>query len=278
MMAEQDKKPEKKKDEALPEKLFRKVFESVGEVVDRGLRRSNAGGTSTTKSALARMHKLIEERARQEDRDGRKGRIAPHVMKIKIEWGIHAESSDAVKQIEHEVLASAIDFINDHRYRTLGPIRVETETDVFHEGVSIEPSYGEFEEKPTTPDQAALLGGRDRRLESTETVVIPDISFVARALLPGGVQSIPLTLKPGGKRIGVGRGSDNELCLNHSSVSKIHAALHLSSDGKLVVADTGSTNGTHINGTRVSYGHAHPIEESDLVAFGDIEVRFRRSV
>ena len=46
--------------------------------------------------------------------------------------------------------------------------------------------------------------------------------------------------------------------------------------GNLLVADTGSTNGTHINGKRIPYGEARPIEDGDVLAFGDVEVRFRR--
>jgi pSer/pThr/pTyr-binding forkhead associated (FHA) protein len=42
------------------------------------------------------------------------------------------------------------------------------------------------------------------------------------------------------------------------------------------VADTGSTNGTHINGVRIPYGEARPIKEGDVVAFGDVEVRLRK--
>jgi len=64
--------------------------------------------------------------------------------------------------------------------------------------------------------------------------------------------------------------------LNHSSVSKIHAALKMDNLGTLLVADTGSTNGTHINGVRIPYGEARPIADGDVVAFGEVEVRFRR--
>jgi pSer/pThr/pTyr-binding forkhead associated (FHA) protein len=46
--------------------------------------------------------------------------------------------------------------------------------------------------------------------------------------------------------------------------------------GTLLVADTGSTNGTHINGVRIPYGEARPIAAGDVVAFGEVEVRFRR--
>ena len=50
----------------------------------------------------------------------------------------------------------------------------------------------------------------------------------------------------------------------------------MDTQGTLLVADTGSTNGTHINGLRIPYGEARPIAEGDVVAFGEVEVRFRR--
>ncbi len=74
----------------------------------------------------------------------------------------------------------------------------------------------------------------------------------------------------------VGRGTDNDLYLNHASVSKVHAALMLNREGTLLVADTGSTNGTFINGRRIAYGEARHIEDGDVVGFGDVEVRFKK--
>ena len=75
----------------------------------------------------------------------------------------------------------------------------------------------------------------------------------------------------------MGRASDNDLSLNDTSVSKIHAALVMNQQGTLLVADTGSTNGTFINGRRIAYGEARQIEDGDVVGFGDIEVRFRKT-
>ena len=86
----------------------------------------------------------------------------------------------------------------------------------------------------------------------------------------------PLTFKPGGRRLSVGRVADNDLQLEHPSVSKIHAALVMNREGTLLVADTGSTNGTYINGRRITYGEARHIEDGDVVGFGDVEVRLRR--
>ena len=94
---------------------------------------------------------------------------------------------------------------------------------------------------------------------------------------PSGTREIPLIFKPGGKRLNVGRASDNELMLNDASVSKIHGALLMTSEGTLLVADTGSTNGTYINGRRIAYGESRLIEDGDVVGFGDVEVRLRKT-
>jgi len=106
---------------------------------------------------------------------------------------------------------------------------------------------------------------------------MPDVQVMARINQQNGSREVPLIFKPGGKRLNVGRAADNELTLNDASVSKIHAALLMTTEGTLLVADTGSTNGTYINGRRISYGESRQLEEGDVVGFGDVEVRLRKS-
>jgi pSer/pThr/pTyr-binding forkhead associated (FHA) protein len=53
----------------------------------------------------------------------------------------------------------------------------------------------------------------------------------------------------------------------------MHASLMLNSEGKLVIADTGSTNGTYLNDERIAYGKAIEIFGEDKVKFGSIDVR-----
>src|SRR5215210_9424433 len=116
---------EKKRDEALVERLMRRVLEGVGSVVDRKLgREAGAQSGFTTTKLIERMKQLVDERVRT-DAEGR--RIAPHLFKLKVEWGTHSEAPpEYIKDLEHEVVAAAIDHINDRRYRTLAPIKVET--------------------------------------------------------------------------------------------------------------------------------------------------------
>lgn len=274
---ELDKKSDRsgKTKEALPERLLRRLLETAGDVVDRKFGRTIEPKSGlTTSQLIERMKKRIDERVRDE---GRRGRIAPHHLQLKIEWGTHSEAPpEIIKDLEHEILAAAIDHINDHRYRTLAPVKVETEVDIFTTGISVNPTFREFEEELKQADEAKRAAKMAVPHRSPFEKV-PDVNVLARVTMRDKVNEVPLVMKPGGKRLSVGRATDNELSLNDASVSKIHAALTMNQQGTLLVADTGSTNGTFINGRRISYGEARQIEEGDVVGFGDIEVRFRKS-
>ncbi len=265
----------KKREEALPERLLRRVLEGMGTVVDRKLGRTvDPRSGLTTSKLIERMKRLIDERVRDE---GNKGRIAPHHMVLKVEWGTHSEAPpEILGDLKNEVLAAAIDHINDHRYRTLAPVTVDAEVDIFTTGISVDPNFGEFEDDLRRHDEemrAAKLGVPIPGAAPP----MPDIQVIARVTMPNGTREIPLIFKPGGRRLNVGRASDNDLTLNDASVSKIHAALLMSGEGTLLVADTGSTNGTYLNGRRISYGESRLIEDGDVVGFGDVEVRLRKS-
>jgi hypothetical protein len=265
----------RRREEALPERLLRRVLEGMGDVVDRRFGRTVEPRSGlTTSKLIERMKRLIDERVRDE---GNKGRIAPHHLLLKVEWGTHSEAPpEILDDLKNEVLAAAIDHINDHRYRTLGPVNVEVEVDIFTTGISVDPTFGEFEEDLRRQDEerrAAKLGVPI----TSAAPPMPDIQIVARITQQDGTREVPLVFKPGGKRLNVGRASDNELTLNDASVSKIHAALLMTGEGTLLVADTGSTNGTYLNGRRIAYGESRVIEDGDVIGFGDVEVRLRKS-
>src|SRR5258705_6132361 len=270
----EDEPAKKRRQEALPERLLRRVLEGMGDVVDRKFGRTIEAKTGlTTSKLIERMKALIDERVRDE---GRKGRIAPHRLVLKVEWGTHSEAPpEILNDLKHEILAATIDHINDHRYRTLAPVAVEAEVDIFTTGISVDPNFGEFEED---------LRRQDEEMRAAKTGVpipgaappMPDLEVIARITTQGGTREVPLIFKPGGKRLNVGRANDNDLTLNDTSVSKIHAALLMTSEGTLLVADTGSTNGTFINGRRIAYGESRLLEDGDVVGFGDVEVRLRK--
>ncbi|HET9526957.1 MAG TPA: FHA domain-containing protein [Pyrinomonadaceae bacterium] len=270
-----DQSEKKRREEALPERILRRVLEGMGDVVDRRFGRTVEPRSGlTTSKLIERMKKLIDERVRDE---GKRGRIAPHHLVLKVEWGTHSEAPpEILHDLKNEVLAAAIDHINDHRYRTLGPVAVEAEVDIFTTGISVDPTFGEFEEDLRRQDEERRAAKAGVQIPSGAPVM-PDIQVIARITQQNGTREIPLIFKPGGRRLNVGRASDNELTLNDASVSKIHAALLMTAEGTLLVADTGSTNGTYINGRRIAYGESRLIEDGDVIGFGDVEVRLRKS-
>lgn len=265
----------KRREEALPERILRRVLEGMGSVVDRRLGRTVEPRPGlTTSKLIERMKRLIDERVRDE---GKKGRIAPHHLILKVEWGTHSEAPpEILYDLKNEVLAAAIDHINDHRYRTLGPVTVDAEVDIFTTGISVDPTYGEFEEDLRRQDEEMRAAKSGVSIPGAAPTM-PDIQVIARVTLQDSTREIPLIFKPGGRRLNVGRAADNELTLNDKSVSKIHAALLMTAEGTLLVADTGSTNGTYLNGRRIAYGESRLIEDGDVVGFGDVEVRLRKS-
>ena len=69
----------------------------------------------------------------------------------------------------------------------------------------------------------------------------------------------------------IGRGKDNELALDDSSISRRHAEIHRNINGGFDIIDMNSMNGIYINGEKV--GKAM-LEEGDVIEIGDILLKF----
>jgi len=67
------------------------------------------------------------------------------------------------------------------------------------------------------------------------------------------------------REITIGRGQDNDITINDSSVSRHHATIIQSSSG-IVVNDNGSSNGTFINGNRIQGECA--LSNNDILKLG----------
>ncbi len=78
-----------------------------------------------------------------------------------------------------------------------------------------------------------------------------------------GDQSFEL---PPGRSLVVGRGVSSDIAIYDPTISRRHAELTVGTDG-VRVKDLGSSNGTCINGSRVSSGRLHP---NDSITFGKV--------
>src|SRR5713101_2533023 len=78
----------------------------------------------------------------------------------------------------------------------------------------------------------------------------------------------------GRTEINVGRVQGNDLMLPKGNVSKRHARL-LYRDGRFIVTDLKSTNGTYVNGRKIA--QATIVREGDKIYIGDFVLRVELS-
>jgi predicted component of type VI protein secretion system len=64
----------------------------------------------------------------------------------------------------------------------------------------------------------------------------------------------------------IGRDSSNTIAINDAEVSRHHARM-TAQGGKIVLEDTGSTNGTSVNGNRISGPHV--LKPGEMISFGE---------
>lgn len=261
--------------------LVRGVLTKIGETFDKLTGRNWKPSSSlATSELIERLKKMLDAKVKDEGIE--KGRFVPHQIKLKMQWDkFSTDAEAALKKLEHELLAAAIDHINDNRYHTYAPLKVEVKPDYFTEGVNLYAGFGSFGEDEQ--DQAVNVTVPQMSLQNIvigapETLPEPEPEtekFIVYFRLGEREKQIELEFAPG-KRRNVGRTKENDLVIDDASVSKIHASLVLNNENRLMVADTGSTNGTFINGQRIAYGKAFAIGNADKIKFGTIEVFIRR--
>lgn len=258
--------------------FVRGILTRIGDTVDRITgRRWTPSSSLATSELCEKLKKLLDIEAR--DVDGR-GKFVPHNIRLKMQWDkFSTDSEDAIKRLENELTIAAIDHINDFRYHTYAPLRVEVKPDYFTEGVQLLVSFDKFDSEK-----------REVAVNVTVPQIsvgdyLPEIAAPAEPEVDDSPQGLVAIFSVGGKperaelafrpkdRKAVGRSPENELRIDDASVSKMHAAFVFNSERRLLVADTGSTNGTFVNGQRIAYGQAQPVADGDTVRFGNIEVR-----
>ncbi|MEO3975752.1 DUF1707 and FHA domain-containing protein [Streptomyces sp. CAU 1734] len=129
-------------------------------------------------------------------------------------------------------------------------------------------SQGELRALTADLDTAAP-GGLSQRLVGAVGGVS---AFVVRLRRAWHTQKLPPLLlpEPDPFPLRIGRDPNNGLRLSHDTVSRHHAELSMR-NGVWILRDLGSTNGTTVNGRRVT--GSVPVQEGDMVGFGQMWFR-----
>jgi pSer/pThr/pTyr-binding forkhead associated (FHA) protein len=74
----------------------------------------------------------------------------------------------------------------------------------------------------------------------------------------------------------IGRGDDMDIVIDNVSVSRRQAQIRMEAQGHWVVEDLGSSNGTFLNGTRLTA--PQPLNRGDEISFGKFSIFFDRTL
>jgi pSer/pThr/pTyr-binding forkhead associated (FHA) protein len=183
------------------------------------------------------------ERAMEAERgaEGRAG-LVPDQFTVRL----HPEDLAALlpaDDVASDLASGALSFARAHGYalRERPRVTLRPDPDRRPGEVEIETAVSELPE--TTVDESAEGG---TRVFEVPVVRAPAITLDVRE--PGrGLRRVPMTGAP----MRIGRAPECELVLKDNRVSRRHARL-ASRGGVLVLTDLGSTNGTRVNGNRVT--------------------------
>ena len=248
------------------------ILTKIGDTFDRLTGRGWKPSSSLATSELAeRLKSLLDDQIKT-DADGRK--FVPHNISLRMQWDKFSDDAEtSLAKLEHQLLTAAVDHINDRHYYTYAPLSLKVKPDYFTEGVKLNVNFDTFSESGTEGELNVVLP-----TANSENVVQPEIETIeidtTASFSLDGKDIVKNLHFISGDRLSIGRTKENELAINDASISKFHASMVLGTDGRYSLADTGSTNGTFVNGERISYGRSVRLRSSDVIRFGNVEVAF----
>jgi len=258
-----------------PDWFMRGALAKIGDTLDRFAGRHWQPSSSLATSELVeRLRGLLDAEKREVPG---KGFVVPHNIKLKMQWDKFSadDENESLQMLENELLIAAADHINDNLYYTYAPLHLEVASDYFTEGVKLLVSFDQFADDDNEIEMNVTMPLLQPVQSSAPGMHHSEArrQLVASFSLNG--RSSQRTIEvPADGRLTVGRSGSNGLMIDDNSVSKVHASISVNNSNALSVADTGSTNGTFVNGERIAYGKAVAFSDADKVSFGSVDVRF----
>jgi hypothetical protein len=187
--------------------------------------------------------RLVREMDDQRSVDVKGRRIVPNDFTVVLSAVDHTGFNDIEDALVAELGEAAREYAREEGYHFMGPVAVRLAVD------------------------NTLRSGR-----------FEIVSQLKQAVNGPGMGSLVL---PSGNRVDlangkvtVGRLPECTISINDSNISRNHAEVRVGTTGYLV-RDLGSTNGTMVNGMKIT--GEHPLRDGDIISFGSTHVRFEAS-
>ena len=211
----------------------------VERMVDGVFARSNK--TSIRPIELGR--RLVREMDDKRSVDVKGRRIVPNRFEFHLSPKDHAGFAEIEEMLAIELSEAAREHAREETYHFMGPVVVTLMVDN-----ALKP--GRFEVASAMRETGKGAG-------------------VGTLIMPSGER-----LNLGGQLVSIGRLADCTIALNDANVSRRHAEVR-TQGSQFVIVDLGSTNGTKVNGQRIT--GEQQLADADIISFGGIHIRFEAS-
>ena len=181
---------------------------------------------------------------------GRNRTIVPNSFVVELGKGDHERLGEWQDALADELQAVVTEHAAQQRYAFVGPVRVtfeeaeDLDTGVFR--VRSQTTKGPRQEA-RAPQYAAPQYAEPQHAE-------PQRPAPNAAPPEVGLEVDGHVVRMTGPTAVIGRGAEAEVVVDDPGVSRRHAEVRIEADGRVRVADLGSTNGTYVDGERVRSG------------------------
>lgn len=234
-------------------------------------------------SALARFESFMEHLVEGSVQRLFRSPVQPAEIAKRLERAMEANQTISVRRVIVPNVYHA--FLNPQDMQAFTPIRAEVEREMANYLADLARERGftllehpqvELVADASVPRNAIQVTAETvepKPAQQSDTQVIPQQAVQARARLllarPDGTHTIPLE----STLLTIGRGLNNDIILEDTRVSRQHAQIRYRAR-RFWVSDSGSTNGTFVNG--------EPIEEAalrdgDTLSLGGLELTFKEA-
>ena len=282
-------------------------LQSVEQALERMVESVFSRSSRTTLRPVELGRRLLRDIDDHRSVDVKGRRIVPNVFTFYLSPADHAGFADIDTALRHELTEAAREYARDEGYHFVGPISIAFEVDnnlkpgrfgIFSHlreaplvtppaaaaPAPVAPAPAPVAAAPVPPSPAATempLPGFTiaPATEAAPQPVDPQPAAPVEAPVPHGA---PATIVlPSGQRLAVtahavtvGRLPECSIVLNDPNVSRRHAEIRRGLQGTTVV-DLGSTNGTKVNGQRITAEHT--LAAGDIITVGNTHLRFEAS-
>jgi hypothetical protein len=187
--------------------------------------------------------RLVRDMDDQRSVDVKGRRIVPNDFTVVLSAIDHASFNDIEGALVAELAEAAREYAREESYHFMGPVTVQLAVD------------------------NSLRAGRFNIVSQLKQAASgPGMGSL---VLPSG-NRVDLS----GRKVTVGRLPECTICIDDSNISRNHAEVKAGASGYLVT-DLGSTNGTMVNGVKITGEQA--LRDGDIISFGSTHVRFEAS-